>query len=79
MLKRITQYNMISTDFLQEENLENYIGFSKEDIVLLLGECETCNDDELVYTVQSKFFGLYKQRLYLYFFNEKLRDYYIGI
>lgn len=79
ILNKIPENNMISPNFIQEENLENYIGFSKEDIVLLLGESETCNNDELVYTIQSKFFGLYKQKLYLYFFNEKLRDYYIGV
>lgn len=79
ILNKIPENKMISPTLLQEENLENYIGFSKEDIVLLLGESETCNYDELVYTIQSKFFGLYKQKLYLYFFNGKLRDYYIGV
>ena len=32
ILNKIPENNMISPNFIQEENLENYIGFSKENM-----------------------------------------------
>ncbi|MCI3938577.1 hypothetical protein MQX03_15365 [Chryseobacterium aahli] len=71
---------MISQNFLPEEDdLEKYIGCSKDEIVKIFGESEVCYGEELIYTLRSNFFGLYKQRLYLFFYKGKLRDFYIGI
>lgn len=68
-----TQIKQLTVD---EEKL---IGTSKETIEILFGEPEFESREESVYILEKYFFGLLKKRLYLYFSNEKVTDYYIGI
>lgn len=40
---------------------------------------EKMEEEERVFVLKSKFFGVFKTRIYLYFAKGLLRDYYIGI
>lgn len=56
-----------------------FIGTSKEKIEILLGEPNQKNNDQWIYITEKYCFGIIKKKLYLFFFEEKVRDYYIGI
>lgn len=65
-----------------EEQLANenkLIGISKEKTKILLGEPDLKSNEEWVYIIKKYCFGLIKKRLHIFFFEEKARDYYIGI
>ncbi|SDG38886.1 hypothetical protein [Epilithonimonas hungarica] len=55
------------------------IGSSMEIIGSLLGEPDRKGHDEWVYVIDKYCFGLIKKRLHLFFFQEKVRDYYLGM
>lgn len=61
-----------------ENTIEKLIGADREFVICRLGKPENNSNNEIVYLMQTSFFGLYKKRLYLFFDNEYLRDYYIG-
>lgn len=55
------------------------IGTSKDIIEILLGEPESNRPDVWIYIVEHYCYGLLRKRLHLFFFEGKVRDYYIGI
>lgn len=67
--------------FVQELLIDDrkLIGTSKSKIEILLGEPHLKNSDEWVYIIEKYCFGILKRKLYLFFFEEKVMDYYIGI
>lgn len=58
---------------------EKLIGASKAMIDILLGEPESDSQEERIYILEKYCFGLLKKRLYLYFIDGKVTDYYVGI
>lgn len=58
---------------------EKLIGASKAMIDILLGEPEFDSREERIYILKKYCFGLFKKRLYLYFIDGKVTDYYLGV
>ena len=58
---------------------EKLIGASKAMIDILLGEPESASPEERTYILEQYCSGLSKKRLYLYFIDGKVTDYYVGI
>jgi len=56
-----------------------FIGASAKKIEILLGQPNVKSNEEWTYIIEKYCFGLFKKRLHLYFSEEKVRDYYIGI
>jgi len=62
-----------------EDIAEQLIGASKEDVIKRFGKPDINHNGEMVYTLKIYFFGLYKKKLYFFFYKEHLQDYYIGL
>jgi len=61
-----------------EAYYETLIGKSQNQIIQELGEpCLISHTNEWIYIISTNFLGL-KKRLYLFFLNDKLKDYMIS-
>lgn len=65
--------------FEKEAVMDGLIGASKELVIMTLGKPQKNYKNEMVYIAGSCFWGLYKRKLYLFFYKERLRDYYIRV
>jgi hypothetical protein len=63
----LTEYELIGKTIHEIDTI--FTNFQKEKI----------DKDERVFVLKSKFFGIFKTRIYLYFVKGILLDYYIGI
>lgn len=58
---------------------DQLIGISKGQIEILIGEPNLKNSNEWIYIIEKYCFGIFEKKLYLFFYEEKVRDYHIGI
>ncbi|GEM_PF-3826336 len=58
---------------------EEIIGKNTEQIEILLDfRVESKSEEEYVYIISQNFFGIFKKRLHIYFYNGLVRDFFIG-
>ncbi len=62
--------------FLKDENL--LLNKTREDVKLFFGrDPDISSNEEWVFIIETRFFGLVKKKLYLYFKNDIVIDYFI--
>ncbi|WP_294286366.1 hypothetical protein [uncultured Chryseobacterium sp.] len=63
---------------LNDQHIEtHFLGKTGPEIVHLMGRpADEKKEDEWIYVLGKRFFGLYRRRLYLYFTEARVHDYY---
>ncbi|GGG48032.1 hypothetical protein BXY58_0730 [Epilithonimonas arachidiradicis] len=72
--------NTLKSEMLDKILEEKMIGKSHRETQKFLGRpADIINENERTYILKTYCFGIFSKKLHLYFYEGRLRDYYIGI